>query len=53
MLENVRALARDELNLVLVNLDILVTLLSFSSIHVRMNERKEIKFKTSCLFNLE
>ena len=52
MLKYVKAFTRDELNLVLVNLNTLVTLLSFLNIHVRMNERKEIKFKTSCLFNL-
>ncbi len=52
MLKYVKAFARDELNLALVNSNILVTLFSFSNIHVRMNKRKDIKFKTPCLFNL-
>ncbi len=52
MLKYVKAFARDELDLALINLNILVTLLLFSNIHVRMNKRKDIKFKTSCLFNL-
>ncbi len=52
MLNYVKVFARDELNLALINFNTLVTLFSFSNIHVRMNKRKEIKFKTSCLFNL-
>ncbi len=52
MLKYVKAFARDELDLVLVNFNTLVILLFFSNIHVRMNKRKAIKFKTSCLFNL-
>ncbi len=52
MLKYVKAFARNELNLVLINFNILVTLLFFLNIYVRINKRKEIKFKTSCLFNL-
>ncbi len=52
MLKYVKTFARDELDLVLINFNILVTLLSLSNIYIRMNKRKEIKFKTSCLFNL-
>ncbi len=52
MLKYVKAFTRDELDLVLIDSNILVTLFSSLNIHVRMNERKEIKFKTSCLFNL-
>ncbi len=52
MLKYVKAFARDKLDLVLVNSNTLITLFSSSNIHVRINERKEIKFKTSCLFNL-
>ncbi len=52
MLKNVKAFARDELNLALINFNTLVTLFFLLNIHVRMNKRKEIKFKTSCLFNL-
>jgi len=52
MLKNVKAFARDKLDLVLINFNTLVTLFFFSFIHVYMNKRKEIKFKTSCLFNL-
>ncbi len=52
MLKYVKAVTRDELNLALVNFNTLVTLLFSSNIHVRMNEKKEINFKTSCLFNL-
>ncbi len=52
MLKYVKAFARDKLDLVLINFNILVTLFLFSNIYIRMNERKEIKFKTSCLFNL-
>ncbi len=42
----------DKLNLALIDFNTLVTLLFFLNIHVRINKRKEIKFKTSCLFNL-
>ncbi len=52
MLKYVKAFARNELDLALVDFNILVTLFSFLNIHVRMNEKKAIKFKTSCLFNL-
>ncbi len=52
MLKYVKAFTRNELDLALVNSDTLVTLLFFSNIHVRIYKRKEIKFKTSCLFNL-
>ncbi len=52
MLKYVKAFTRDKLNLALINFNILVTLSSFLNIHIRMNERKKIKFKTSCLFNL-
>ncbi len=52
MLKNVKAFARDELDLALIDSDTLVTLLFFLNIYIRMNERKDIKFKTSCLFNL-
>ncbi len=52
MLKYVKAFTRNELNLALVNFNILVTLFSFLNIYIYMNERKEIKFKTSCLFNL-
>ncbi len=52
MLKYVKAFARDELDLVLVNFNTLVTLSFFLNIYIRMNEKKEIKFKTSCLFNL-
>ncbi len=52
MLKYVKTFTRDELDLALVNFNTLVILLFFLNIHVRMNERKEIKFKTSCLFNL-
>ncbi len=52
MLKYVKAVARDELDLVLINFNTLVTLFFFLNIHVRMNKRKEINFKTSCLFNL-
>ncbi len=52
MLKYVKAFARDKLDLVLINFNILVTLFPFLNIHVRINKRKEIKFKTSCLFNL-
>ncbi len=43
---------RNELDLALINFNTFVTLLFSLNIHVRMNERKEIKFKTSYLFNL-
>ncbi len=39
MLKYVKAFARDKLNLALINFNTLVTLLSFSNIHIRMNER--------------
>ncbi len=52
MLKYVKAFACDELDLALIDSNILVTLLFFLNIHVRMNKRKVIKFKTSCLFNL-
>ncbi len=52
MLEYVKTFTRDKLDLVLIDFNILVILLSFSNIYIRMNERKEIKFKTSYLFNL-
>ncbi len=52
MLKYVKAFTRDELDLVLINSNTLVILSSFLNIHVRMNKRKEFKFKTSCLFNL-
>ncbi len=52
MLKYVKAFARNKLNLVLINFNILVTLFLLLNIYIRMNERKEIKFKTSCLFNL-
>ncbi len=52
MLKYVRTFARDELDLALIDFNTLVTLFSLSNIHVRMNEKKVIKFKTSCLFNL-
>ncbi len=52
MLKYIKAFARNELDLALINFNILVTLFFFSNIHVRMNKKKEIKFKTSCLFNL-
>ncbi len=52
MLKHVKAFIYDELDLALVNFNILVTLSFFSNIHVRMNEKKKFKFKTSCLFNL-
>ncbi len=52
MLKDVKAFTRDKLNLVLIDFNILVTLFLFSNIHIRMNVKKEIKFKTSCLFNL-
>ncbi len=42
MLKYVKAFARDELDLALINFNILVILFSFSNIHVRMNKRKEI-----------
>ncbi len=38
MLKYVKAFIRDELNLALVNSDTLVTLLSFSNIHIRINK---------------
>ncbi len=44
MLKYVKAFARDELDLVLIDSNTLVTLFLFSNIHVRVNERKEIKF---------
>ncbi len=44
MLKYVRTFARDELDLALIDPDTLVTLFSFSNIHVRMNKKKEIKF---------
>ena len=43
MLKYVKAFARDKLDLALINSDTLVTLLLSLNIHVRMNERKEIK----------
>ncbi len=52
MLKYVKAFARDKLDLALINFNTLVTLFLSLNIHVRINERKEIKFKTSCLFNL-
>ncbi len=52
MLKYVKAFTRDKLDLALVNFNTLVTLFLFSNIHVCINKRKEIKFKTSCLFNL-
>ncbi len=52
MLNYVKAFARNELDLALIDSNTLVTLSFSSNIHIRMNERKEIKFKTSCLFNL-
>ncbi len=52
MLKYVKAFARDELDLALVNFNTLVILFFFLNIHVRINKRKETKFKTSCLFNL-
>ncbi len=52
MLKYVKAFARDKLNLVLIISNTLVTLLYFLIIHIRMNERKEFKFKKSCLFNI-
>ncbi len=52
MLNYIKVFARDELDLALVNFNTLVTLFFLLNIHVRMNEKKEIKFKTSCLFNL-
>ncbi len=39
MLKNVKAFTRDKLDLALIDFNILVTLLSFSNIHVRMNKR--------------
>ncbi len=42
MLKYVKAFTRDELDLVLVNFNTLVTLFLLSNIHVRMNKRKEI-----------
>ena len=45
MLKYVKAFARDELDLALVNFNILVTLFSFSNIHVRMNEKKKLNLK--------
>ncbi len=52
MLKYVKAFARNKLDLVLIDSNTLVTLFPSLNIHVRMNEKKEIKFKTSCLFNL-
>ncbi len=52
MLKYIKAFARNELDLTLIDFNILVTLLFLLNIHVRMNKRKKIKFKTSCLFNL-
>ncbi len=52
MLKYVKAFTRNELDLALINFNILVILLSFLNIYIRMNKRKEFKFKTSCLFNL-
>ncbi len=52
MLKNVKAFTRNKLDLALVNFNTLVTLFLFSNIYIRMNKRKEIKFKTLCLFNL-
>ncbi len=43
MLKYVKAFTRDKLDLALINSDTLVTLLLSLNIHVRMNERKEIK----------
>ncbi len=52
MLKYVKAFTRDKLDLALINFNTLVTLFLSLNIYIRMNERKEIKFKTSCLFNL-
>ncbi len=52
MLKYIKAFARNKLDLALVNSNTLVTLFFLSNIHIRMNKRKDIKFKTSCLFNL-
>ncbi len=46
MLKYVKAFARNELDLALVNSNTLVTLLLFSNIHIRMNKRKKkLNFK--------
>ncbi len=45
MLKYVKAFARDELDLALVNFNILVTLLLFPNIHVRMNKKKKLNLK--------
>ncbi len=52
MLKYVKAFTRDKLDLALIDFNILVTLFFFLNIYIRMNKRKKIKFKTSCLFNL-
>ncbi len=52
MLKYVKTFTRDKLDLVLVNLNTFVTLFFLSNIYIRMNKRKEKKFKTSYLFNL-
>ncbi len=44
MLKYVKAFARDKLDLALIDFNTLVTLFLFLNIHIRMNERKEIKF---------
>ncbi len=44
MFKYIKAFTRDELDLVLINFNTLVTLFLSLNIHVRMNERKEIKF---------
>ncbi len=52
MLKYIKAFTRDKLDLVLIDFNTLVTLFLFLNIHVRMNKKKEIKFKSSYLFNL-
>ncbi len=52
MLKYVKTFTRNKLDLALINSNTLVTLFFFLNIYIRMNERKEKKFKTSCLFNL-